>query len=61
MIGVIEMTLFGYLFWGFIVIAIAFGFFMQKKFGTKAPNKTESQTLHEEITRQTHNNDRPRF
>jgi len=55
------MTLFGYLFWGFIVVAIAFGFFMQKKFGTKAPNKTESQTLHEEITGQTHNNVRPRF
>ncbi|MES9685853.1 hypothetical protein ABWK22_23700 [Gottfriedia acidiceleris] len=55
------MTLFGYLFWGGIVVAIAFGFFMQKKFGTKAPNKTESQKLHEEITRQTHNNDQPRF
>ncbi|UPM56258.1 hypothetical protein [Gottfriedia acidiceleris] len=55
------MTLFGYLFWGFIVVAIAFGFFMQKKFGTKAPDKSESQKLHEEITRQTHNNDRPRF
>lgn len=61
MIGGIVLTLFGYLFWEFIVVAIVFGFFMQKKFGTKAPDKTESQKLHEEITRQTHNNDRPRF
>ncbi|WP_158095068.1 hypothetical protein [Gottfriedia luciferensis] len=55
------MTLFGYLFWGFVIVAIAFSFFMQKKFGTKAPDKTERQTMNEEITRNSHSNDRPRF
>ncbi|MFB7142710.1 hypothetical protein ACFCYN_24240 [Gottfriedia sp. NPDC056225] len=55
------MTLFGYLFWGIIIVAIAFAFFMQKKFGTTAPDKSDSQKLHEEVIRQTHNNDRPKF
>jgi len=55
------MTLFGYLFWGFVVLAIVFGFFMQKKFGTKAPDKTDRQEMNEEIARTTHSNNRPRL
>jgi hypothetical protein len=55
------MTLMGYLFWGICLVAILYAFFMEKKFGTKAPHRTETQALHEEITRVSHNNDRPRI
>lgn len=55
------MTLFGYLFWGIGILAIALGFYMEKKYGTKAPDKSNKDILNEEITRQTHSNDRPRI
>ncbi|MET3195163.1 hypothetical protein [Bacillus sp. OAE603] len=55
------MTLFGYLFWGIGIFAIALGFFMQKKYGTKAPVKNEKDIMNEEIARNTHSNDRPRI
>ncbi|PEJ59581.1 hypothetical protein CN692_05165 [Bacillus sp. AFS002410] len=47
------MTSLGYLFWGFVILIIAFGYFMQKKFGTGAPNKSDNQTMNEEIGRET--------
>ena len=34
-----------------VLTVIAFGFFMEKKFGTGAPNKSENQTMSEEIGR----------
>ncbi|MES9685171.1 hypothetical protein ABWK22_20165 [Gottfriedia acidiceleris] len=40
---------------GFVIIMIAFGFFMEKKFGTGTPNKSDNQTLNEEIGRNTTN------
>ncbi|WP_179194819.1 hypothetical protein [Bacillus sp. EAC] len=55
------MTIIGYLFWGICFVAVIFAFFMEKKFGTTAPHKTEHQVLHEELTRISHNNDRPRL
>ncbi|GGI17867.1 hypothetical protein [Gottfriedia solisilvae] len=55
------MTIFGYLFWGIGLFAIALGFFMQKKYGTKAPIKSNKEIMNEEITRITHSNDRPRI
>ncbi|MET3195654.1 hypothetical protein [Bacillus sp. OAE603] len=55
------MTLFGYLFWGIGILAIALGFFMQKKYGTKAPVKSNKDIMNEEIARNTHSNDRPRI
>ncbi|GGE85702.1 hypothetical protein [Priestia taiwanensis] len=57
------MTIVGYLFWGICLLAIALGFFMQKKWGTKAPVKNSENILDEEIARNTHNspnsNDHP--
>ncbi|WP_088044689.1 hypothetical protein [Bacillus sp. EAC] len=50
------MTMLGYVVWGFVIIMIAFGFFMQKKFGTGTPNKSDNQTMNEEIGRNTTNN-----
>ena len=55
------MTIFGYLFWGICILAIALGFFMQKKYGTKAPDKSNKDIMNEEIARNTHSNDRPRL
>jgi hypothetical protein len=49
------MTLFGYIIMGFIIFMIAFGFFMEKKFGTGNPNKSDNQTFNEEIGRNTTN------
>ncbi|WP_176545007.1 hypothetical protein [Bacillus sp. AFS041924] len=40
---------------GGIVAIIAFGFFMEKKFGTGALNKSDNQTMNEEIGRYTTN------
>jgi hypothetical protein len=59
--GEFSMTLFGYLFWGICLGAVIFAFFMEKNLGTTAPYKTEHQVLHEEITRLSHNNERPRL
>jgi len=44
-----------YIGMGFVISMIAFGFFMEKKFGTGAPNKSDNQTLNEEIGRYTTN------
>jgi hypothetical protein len=55
------MTIFGYLFWSICILAIALCFFMQKKFGTKAPVKNDKDIMNEEITRNTHSNDSPRI
>ena len=38
-----------------ILSVIAFGFFMEKKFGTGALNKSDNQTMSEEIGRDTTN------
>jgi len=40
---------------GGIFTLIAFGFFMEKKFGTGAPNKSDNQIMSEEIGRDTTN------
>lgn len=40
---------------GGLLTVIAFGFFMEKKFGTGAPNKSDNQTMSEEIGRDTTN------
>nr|WP_261377510.1 hypothetical protein [Bacillus paramycoides] len=34
---------------------VTFGFFMEKKFGTGAPNKSDNQTMDEKIGRYTTN------
>lgn len=56
-----TLTIFGYLFWGIGILGISIGFYMQKKYGTKAPIKSNQDILNEEITRNTHSNDRPRI
>lgn len=40
---------------GGVIAVIAFAFFMEKKFGTGAPNKSGNQTMNEEIGRQSTN------
>ena len=55
------MTWLGSIFWGTCIIVISVGFFMQRKYGTGSPEKKIKQTTNEEIARNTHNNDRPRF
>lgn len=52
------MTILIYVILGFVILMIAFGFFMEKKFGTGTPNKSDNQTLNEEIGRNitNHNN-----
>ncbi|WP_176547159.1 hypothetical protein [Bacillus sp. AFS053548] len=45
--------MFGYIILGFVIIMIAFGFFMEKKFGTGTPTKSDIQTFNEEIGKNT--------
>ncbi len=40
---------------GGIFAMVTFGFFMEKKFGTGAPNKSDNQTMDEKIGRYTTN------
>ncbi|MEH7350647.1 hypothetical protein [Gottfriedia acidiceleris] len=47
--------MFGFIILGFVILIIAFGFFMEKKFGTGSPNKSDNQTLNEEIGRESTN------
>lgn len=43
------MTLIGWVFWGTIATFLAVGFFFQKVFGTKAPNRTNHELAQEEV------------
>ncbi|PEJ46683.1 hypothetical protein CN692_25615 [Bacillus sp. AFS002410] len=43
----------GYAILGFVIVMIGFGFFMEKKFGTGNPDKSNNQTMDEEIGRYT--------
>ncbi|MES9683645.1 hypothetical protein ABWK22_12110 [Gottfriedia acidiceleris] len=40
----------------FVIVLIAYGFFMEKKFGPDISNKSDDQTMNEEITRRITNN-----
>ncbi|WP_180232847.1 hypothetical protein [Bacillus sp. AFS055030] len=51
--------MFGYVILGFVIILIAFGFFMEKKFGSGTPNKSDNQTFNEEIGRDSTNPTNP--
>ena len=50
-----ELTFIGWIFWGSIAAFLLVGFVVQKIFGTKAPKKTENQTLYEENARNVSN------
>ncbi|MEE6450712.1 hypothetical protein RAH41_09085 [Gottfriedia acidiceleris] len=47
--------MFGFIILGFVLIIIAFVFFMEKKYGTGAPTKSDHQTFNEEIGKNTTN------
>ncbi|MGG0177542.1 hypothetical protein [Gottfriedia acidiceleris] len=51
--------MFGYIILGFVILMIAFGFFMEKMFGTGTPTKSDNQTFNEEIGRNTTNPTNP--
>ncbi|MFF3022380.1 hypothetical protein ACFVRR_06920 [Gottfriedia sp. NPDC057948] len=49
----------GYVILGFVIfviVMITYGFFIGKKFGPDIPNKSDHQTMNEEITRRIINN-----
>lgn len=42
------------IFWGICILFIGFGFFLEKVFGSKAPEKSDRQIENEELSRERH-------
>lgn len=55
------MTVFGVIFWGSCIVVIGVSYFCEKKFGTKSPELSNRELEHQEITRVTHSNSRPKL